>query len=338
MSRKLKGTGEMPAGRLKLKIALERYDRHFPFFDNTVTSPAGVEFEVLQVGQSVTLRDGTGRHERMLHGKEFDLCEFSMSSYLMAKGRGMNIAGVPVFPRRLFSASQMFVHPDSSIEHPRDLIGKKVAVSSFQNTLSFLAKGDLKFEYGVPWEEVKWFVQNQEKVSFKKKPGVAIEPIAKDQDLGVMLERGELDALFFPHPPHSVMAGKTRARRLFRDTRAEELRYFRKNGYYPIMHLLAISAELAEREPWLPTAIMQCYAQAKDLAASYFEDPGWSQLAWGRHYFEEEKKLFGADPWPIGLKANYKNLERFIEYSHDQNLLESRIAVESLFPQQVLDT
>ncbi|HET7681097.1 MAG TPA: taurine ABC transporter substrate-binding protein, partial [Xanthobacteraceae bacterium] len=134
------------------------------------------------------------------------------------------------------------------------------------------------------------------------------------------------------------MAGKTKARRLFRDTRAEELRYFRKNGYYPIMHLLAISAELAEREPWLPKAIMQCYAQAKDLAASYFEDPGWSQLAWGRHYFEEEKDLFGADPWPIGLKANYRNLERFIEYSHDQNLLESRIAVESLFPQQVLDT
>jgi len=41
---------------------------------------------------------------------------------------------------------------------------------------------------------------------------------------------------------------------------------------------------------------------------------------------------------PDGLKANYANLERFIEYSCDQNLLESRIPVESLFPEQVLDT
>jgi len=117
--------------RMKLTIALERYDRHFPFFDGTVTPPENVDFNILQVGQSATLRDGTDRHGRMLHG-EFDICEFSMSSYLMAKGRGMPITGVPVFPRRLFSASAMFVHPDSGIRHPKDLIGKKVAISSFK--------------------------------------------------------------------------------------------------------------------------------------------------------------------------------------------------------------
>lgn len=105
----------------------------------------------------------------------------------MAKARGMPITGVPVFPRRLFSASQMFVHPDSGIEHPRDLIGKKVALSSFQTTLSLLAKGDLKFEYDVPWEEIKWYVTTKEKVDFKKKAGVFIEPIGKREDLGDML-------------------------------------------------------------------------------------------------------------------------------------------------------
>lgn len=88
---------------MKLTIALERYDRHFPFFDGTAKPPAGVDFEVLQVGQSVTLRDGTDRHGRMLRG-EFDVCEFSLSTYLMAKARGMPITAVPVFPRRLFSA------------------------------------------------------------------------------------------------------------------------------------------------------------------------------------------------------------------------------------------
>ncbi len=104
------------------------------------------------------------------------------------------------------------------------------------------------------------------------------------------------------------------------------------------MHIMTLSNELATREPWLLKAIMECYAQAKELSASYFEDPGWSQLAWGRHYFEEERRLLGADPWPIGVKANRSNLERFIEYSHDQNLLRSRISVESLFPKEVLDT
>ena len=328
----------MNTARMRLTIAIERYDRHFPFLDNTVVPPDNVEFQVLQVGQSVTLRDGTYRHKRMLDDKEFDICEFSMSSFLMAKERGMDIIGIPIFPRRLFSASQMFVHPDSGIEHPRDLICKKVAISSFQTTLSLLAKGDLKFEYGVPWEEVKWFVTTQEKVDFEKKKGVFIEPLSKREDLGELLERGEIDALFFPHPPLSVLSGKRKARRLFRDTKAEELRYFKKYGYFPIMHIMTLRNELVQREPWLLKAILECYGQAKEISASYFEDPGWSQLAWGRHYYEEERKLLGSDPWPIGVKANYSNIERFIDYSHDQNLLNRRITVESLFPEQVLDT
>ena len=78
---------------LNLSIALERYDRHFPFFDGTVKPPAGVRLEVFQVGQSGPLRDGGDRHGRMLHGKEFDIAEFSMSSYLMAIDRGMPITG-----------------------------------------------------------------------------------------------------------------------------------------------------------------------------------------------------------------------------------------------------
>ena len=328
----------MNTAPMRLTIAIERYDRHFPFLDNTVVPPDNVEFQVLQVGQSVTLRDGTDRHKRMLDDKEFDICEFSMSSFLMAKEREMDIIGIPIFPRRLFSASQMFVHPDSGIEHPKDLIGKKVAISSFQTTLSLLAKGDLKFEYGVPWEDVKWFVTTKEKVDFEKKKGVFIEALSKREDLGELLERGEIDALFFPHPPLSVLSGKRKARRLFRDTKAEELRYFKKYGYFPIMHIMTLRNELVEREPWLLKAIMECYGQAKDISASYFEDPGWSQLAWGRHYYEEERKLLGSDPWPIGVKANYSNLERFIDYSHDQNLLNRRITVESLFPEQVLDT
>lgn len=322
--------------KLTLTIALERYDRHMPFFDGTVKPPEGVTLKCLQVGQSDHLRDGTGRHERMIHNKEFDVAEFSMSTYLMAKNRGVPMTAVPVFPRRLFSASQMFVHPDSNLWEPKDLVGKKVALSSFQTTLSLLAKGDLKFEYGVPWEKIEWLVTTGEKVKFQAKPGVKITPLAA-VDLGELLESREIDAFFLPHPPHSVMSGKRKARRLFKDTRAEELRYFRKTGYFPIMHVLAIRQDLADREPWLPKALMEMYAQAKTISASYYEDPNWSRLAWGRHYFEGERALLG-DPWPIGFKANRKNIERFIQYSHDQGLISEIYPPERLFAESTLDS
>ena len=321
---------------LNLTLAIERYDRHFPFFDGTAQPPPGVALSVLQVGQSATLRDGKNRHGRMLKG-EFDIAEFSMSSFLMAKARGIPIAGIPVFPRRLFSQSQMWVHPDSNLWHPRDLIGRKVALSSFQTTLSLLAKGDMKFYYEVPWEEIDWKLTTTEKVGFDVKKGVRAEFIG-EQDLGRMLEERDIDAFFLPHPPHSVVSGKTAARRLFADCRAEELAYYQRVGDFPIMHVVAIREELVQREPWLARAVMDMFDRAKALAASYYEDPNWSRLAWGRHAFEDERRLFGRDPWQNGFARNKANIERFIRYSADQGLIDRPVAAESLFAENTLDT
>jgi 4,5-dihydroxyphthalate decarboxylase len=325
------------AQALTLSIALERYDRHMPFFDGTAVSPVDLELKALQVGQSDTLRDGTGRHERMIHERAFDVAEFSLSTYLMARNRGLDLTAVPVFPRRLFSTSQLFVHTSSNLWEPRDLIGKKVALSSFQTTLSLLAKGDLKFEYGVPWEDIHWLLTTDEKVPFQPKAGVRIDRLPKGVDLGLLLERREIDAFFMPHPPRSVMSGQVKARRLFADTQKEELRYFQKYGYFPVMHVLAFREELARNNPWMPQALMQTYASAKAIAASYFKDPNWSQLAWGRHYFEQEREQL-IDPWPIGFGANKANLEQFIKYSHDQGLISECYPPEQLFVESTLDS
>src|SRR4051812_36723489 len=109
-----------------ITIALDRYDRHFPFFDGTVKAPDGFRYKALQVGQSDMLRDGTNRHEDMIHHQKFDVAEFSMSTFLMAIDRGVPLIGVPIFPRRLFSQSCMFVRADSDIDSPAGLIGKRV--------------------------------------------------------------------------------------------------------------------------------------------------------------------------------------------------------------------
>ena len=320
-----------------LSIALDRYDRHMPFFDGTVKLNNGVSIKALQVGQSDILRDGCERHGRMIHGEEFDIAEFSMSSYLMAHERGLSLRAIPIFPRRLFSQSCMFVHPDSDLHEPKDLVGRKVALSSFQTTLSLLAKGDIKFEYGVSWEEIHWLVTTEEKVSFNPKPGVKIDRLKQDVDLGELLTRREIDAFFMPHPPRTVMQGRHKARRLFRDTQAEELQYYRRNGFFPIMHVLVMREELAQREPWLPKALMRMYAEAMTVSEDYFSDPNWSRLAWGRHYFERERDLIG-NCWPLGFAANKANLERFILYSHDQGLISERYPAERLFLSSTLDT
>ncbi|NNE37287.1 MAG: 4,5-dihydroxyphthalate decarboxylase [Gammaproteobacteria bacterium] len=326
------------AEKLKLTVALDRYDRHFPFFDGTVPVPDDIELDVKQVGQSVHLKDGSDRHGRMLHNEAYDICEFSMSSFLMAKQRNMPISGIPVFPRRLFSQSQMWVSPESGLWHPRDLIGKKVALSSFQTTLSLLAKGDLKFHYDVPWEDIHWILTTKEKVDFTVKNGVKIDFIGNRQSLGMMLEKGEIDAFFLPHPPVSVMRGETPARRLFQDCQHEEKTYYERYGDFPIMHIIAIRQSLLEKEPWLAREIMKMFDHAREITASYYEDPNWSCMAWGRHYFEQERAFFPNDPWENGYKRNFNNIERFIRYSHDQAMIDTPYSPELLFAPDTIDT
>lgn len=322
---------------MDLTIALDRYDRHMPFFDGTVRQPDRFTLKALQVGQSYPLRDGVDRHGGMLAGK-YDIAEFSMSTFLMAVDRKRPIIGVPVFPRRLFSAGLIFVRGDSSLSKPSDLQGKRIAIRSFQTTLSLLAKGDLKFEYDTPWEEIHWLLEDEEKIGFEPKPGARIEVLPQGVDVGQLLRDGRCDAVIQPHPPASIMRGEVSVRRLFADADAEELRYFKKYGWWPIMHILAIRTELADRHPALCRDLIGSFRHAREIAWDYFSDPNWSSLAWGRRYYERERSGFGRDPWVFGVAGNRANLEQFIMYSHDQGLISRRLDVDELFHRSVLDT
>jgi len=322
-----------------VSLALDRYDRHFPFFDGTGPLPEGIDFDVLQVGQSAPGRDGTGRHERMYPGLEFDICEFGLSPFLMmaARKEELPFVALPAFPRRLFSQSQMWVRRNAGINSPGDLAGRRIALRSFHTTLSVLARGDLKSYYKVPWEDIIWRPTKGDMVSFEAKDGVMIEPIAEGSDLGALADAREIDGCFMPHPP-PAMTDHNRMCRLFADAHGEERAYFRATSGYPIMHLVVIRREIHESRPGLARAMVDSFRAAQQICDGYIEDPNWSRLAWGRQDFEAERDGFGADIWPVGFASNKANLERFIGYSFDQGLIPQALPAKSLFAEETLDT
>ncbi len=238
----------------------------------------------------------------------------------------------------LFSLSQMWVNVDAGIHSPQDLIGKKVGLSTFQTTLSVLAKGDLQSEYDVPWRKLNWVVSKEEAIPFKPQEGVHIEIVSAGKKIGTMLEQGEIAALMVPHPPKEALRGSKKIRRLFADPKQEEIRYYRKNGYYPIMHVVAFKDEVLAKNPWLAQNVMAAFDKAKELCLDYYDDPNWSRFVWGRHLFEEEREAFGDDPWPQGVTKNRANLERFVGYSLDQGLMQKKLEVEQLFASNTLDS
>ncbi len=322
---------------LQLTLAVNHYDRHVPLLDGTVR-PEGITLTVLEVGQSVPGRHGEDRHERMLQHGEFDFAEVSLSSFLMAIDRGRPFMAIPVFPRRLFSMSQMYCNLRAGIRSPHDLVGRRVGLNTYQTTLSVLAKGDLAHEYGVPWKQITWVTAREETIPFDVPADVRIEQSPAGADFGQLLAKGELAALFVPHPPRVVLERVPRVGPLFPDARAEETRYFQKNGYYPIMHVVCARADVLEGDPWTARAIFEAFEQARAASLRYYEDPNWSRFAWGRQYVEEERRLLGMDPWRNGLAANRASLERFIQFAQEQGLLSRRLAVEALFAESTLDT
>ena len=318
---------------MELTIALNRYDRHIPFFNGTVRPPKGHILKPSEVGESSTYRDGTDRHERMLKHLAFDIAEMSLSSYIIAMDRDPNLPliGLPVFPRRFFSAGQIYVNAKAGIKSPKDLIGRKVGLHAFQVTLSVLAKGDLKLEYGVPWEKVHWFCMRPEMIPINLGHEVKIEIISRNKDIGTMLCEGEIDALISPQPRVSMLAQPDKYRRLFSDVHAEEVRYFQTFGFYPIMHLVVMKRELADKFPDLPRDLVHIFEDAKELAYSFYDDSNYSLLIDARTLLEQQRTEFGTDPWPNGLVSNVANLNQFIGYMYDQRLISAPFSAEKLF-------
>ncbi len=319
-----------------ISFAIDRYDRHFPFFDGTLDIPSSFNLTVFQAGETSAQRDGAHRHKRMLQDGEFDAAEVSFSSFIMAKARGLPFTAIPAFPRRLFSQTQMYVATESSITEPGALAGKRIGLQSFQTTLAVLAKGDLAHEYGVDLKSVTWVTRANETVAFEPKPGWNIEYVAADADLGVMLADGDIDALFFSRAPSTLETGA--ARRLFPDPKAACAEFFGRNRFFPIMHVIALKDEVIAAHTDLPQQLLDLYGQAKSIAETYMDDPGWSQLSWARMAREEQAKLIGADAWPAGLAANHANIERFIGYSFAQELIDRRLDPEELFHNSVLQS
>ena len=104
------------------------------------------------------------------------------------------------------------------------------------------------------------------------------------------------------------------------------------------MHVIAFKNEILEKNPEAALSLMGAFETANDICQDYYSDPNWSRMAWGRHLFEEERRLLGSDPWANGFAKNQPNLDRFLAYAFGQGLLQRKLTPEELFAGTTLDT
>jgi 4,5-dihydroxyphthalate decarboxylase len=322
-----------------LTLAMADYDRTAPLRDGSV-KPAGIDLTYHVSPPSETFW-------RMLKFDEFDASEMSLSSFLIARAQGRKWTAIPVFPYRTFFHMNVFVRADAGITKPSDLAGKRFGLPEYQVTAAVWVRGALEHDFGLAPKDVKWLIERRAGMShgtetgFKAPQGVSVEHVPDGQTLGSMLENGTLEALMpSPYPGMTSMLNRTDllqltrapyARLLFPDPLAEGARYFARHGFSHINHTVVIRDEVLEKHPWIALSLYRAFAKAKEQCYAKLDYLLRSSVMAAFGVLENQRKAFGDDPFPYGLRANRAALEALISYSVEQGLTAKPVAVDELF-------
>jgi len=295
--------------------------------------PDGIELNVL------TDMDSSSRHWRMIRNEEFDVCELSGSSYLMAKDRGQAFTAIPVFLHRRFRHGFVFINTGKGIEKPEDLNGRRIGLKTYQATAILYLRGLLADEYGLDLTSVEWVTELEEEIPFETPPGIRLSRAPEGSDISEMLAEGEVDAVIHPDIIAPILRGDARVARLFSDYRREEEAYFKRTGIFPIMHATAIRDEILAEHPWVATNLAQAFDKAKFAAYRRMSNPRIVPLAWFLDEWDAQRELLGPDPWEYGLTpSNRKNLENLINYSRTGGLISNLSTVDDFYMDVMLES
>ena len=323
--------------QLLLSIATEAYDRVLPLRDGRVGIEGCAHNYLVVPAEQLFLR--------AFQGQEYDVCELSLSSYLLSVSRGDNAyLALPVFPSRLFRHSAIYLNSAAGIAKPADLIGKRIGVPEYQMTAALWARGLLDDEYGVAPAAMTWFrgglhqPGRVEKIALRLPPSIAISDIGEGATLNVMLRDGALDALMTARAPLAFLEGDPSVIRLFPDYRRTERDYYARTGVFPIMHVLGLRRTLAEQHPWLANAVCDAFRQAKDMAVAAFSDVSALRvtLPWFAAELEETRAMMGEDFWPYGVEANLPTLVKLLDYAFRHGTTARRLALDEVFAPSTL--
>lgn len=310
---------------LRITVATGDYDITRPLVDGAVKA-SGIDVVGLTMASPQ-------RHWRMLMNREFDVAELSLGSYSARVSRGEDdLVAIPAFPHRRFRHGYAFTSTASGIDRPDQLVGKRVAVRNWQTTAGVWLRGILDEYHGLPVESVQWMAQDDEDVPMSLPPDISLERVGAGAAVTDLCAEGTVDGLVYPELPRQVIDDDGTIRRLFDDPKAAEQEYYRQTSIFPIMHVVAIKAELVAQYPWLPRTLLDAFTESKRLGMARLNDPRSVSLAWLRALQEEERALLGPDPWRYGLDdVNQNTLETFLRYAERQGVTARKVGVEELF-------
>jgi len=315
---------------LPLTIGLSASPYTQALFDGTVR-PKEIELQ-LQTRFGEGLDNVGARHREIIAGK-IDGGELSISSYILARLRGVPVVALPVFLSRRFRLRCMYCRADSPLQHPSELAGKKATVHRYNATTPVWLKGILQNQFGVKPKDVEWHVAEPDIAEESLRPPPAdvrvnfISAPRTREHAVQLVEQGEIDAALEPYALHA----SPNMRYLMSDYRRAEAEFFRRTGAYTTNHLFALREEIVKEHPWAVENLFSALKDANALADRYRDEKQKREAAWEKEVMGEEFR------YSLREGCARRSLETLIEYQVQQGILDRKPTIEDLFAPEALN-
>ncbi len=317
---------------LRLTLACVPSDRTRPIINGDITIP-GVNLTVLPGEPEDIFRNA-------LREQAYDITEMSVSSHITMTARGdPTYIAIPIFLSRAFRHSGIFVRTDRGIHRPEDLKGRRIGIPEYQQTAILWMRGILRDFHGLDVQDVVWRTGGVlapglgERVALSLPPGIKVTPIGPNDTLDGLISNGDIDAIISTRVPTAVDNPDIPVARLFPDYRSVEAAFFRKTGFFPIMHCLALKRSLAEKHPELPADLFHafCAARRQAIAELAMVNAFRVTLPWPEMALADALDLMGDKFWTYGYRRNADELATMTRYAEQDGLTKRRVHPEELF-------
>lgn len=298
-------------------------------FDGSVR-PQGIEL-TLQSRFGAGLDNVGARHRAIIAG-ELDGGELSISSFILARLRGVSLRALPVFLSRRFRLRCMYCRMDSPVRNPSELAGKSATVHRYNATTPVWLKGILHNEFGVRPQDIQWYVAEPDIAEESLRPPPPevrvsfIAPPRTREHAVELVEQGEIEAALEPYHLHD----NPRMRYLMPNFRQAEEAFFRRTGAYTVNHLFALREEVVAESPFVVESLFKALKEANGMADRYCDEKQKKEAIW-------EREVMGEDfSYSLTTGCARRSLETLIEYQIQQGILDKKPRLEELFFPQTL--
>ena len=172
--------------------------------------------------------------------------------------------------------------------------------------------------------------------------------------MDVMLDRGEIDACTAIRQAGRVTAGDTTVidryggtpisgnpniRKLLDDDgRGVVYEYYEKTGFFHCNHHVIVQNRVLREHPWVALELFKAFQRSKEVAYDRARRQQSAYLYFPGRDFRDQAEVLGEDPYPIGVRAMGKNIDRAIQGSLEQGLITKPLRLEDVYFRTTLDT